>query len=89
MPGIMHCRGKCSPDNGFSPTSANSKLHSDQDREHPARGYKGKRAATRQYMEYGEEPHSAADKGIVLKATWNKTRKVVPGRSHLRFSSDS
>ena len=46
------------------------KLHSDQDREHPARGYKGKRAAaTRQYMEYGEEPHSAADKGIGWKAT--------------------
>ena|GEM_PF-5856651 len=22
-------------------------------------------------MEYGEEPHSAADKGIGLKATWN------------------
>jgi dTDP-4-amino-4,6-dideoxygalactose transaminase len=43
---------------------ADSKLHSDQDRE-------GKRAATRQYMEYGEEPHSAADKGIGLKATWN------------------
>jgi hypothetical protein len=48
-------------------------LHSDQDRE-------GKRAATRQYMEYGEEPHSAADsvqfplegdKSIGLKATWN------------------
>ena len=23
-------------------------------------------------MEYGEEPHSAADKGIGLKATWNQ-----------------
>ena len=22
-------------------------------------------------MEYGEEPHSAADKGIGLKVTWN------------------
>jgi len=22
-------------------------------------------------MEYGEEPHSAADKGIALKAAWN------------------
>jgi excinuclease ABC subunit C len=41
-----------------------SKLNSDQDRE-------GKRAATRQYIEYGEEPHSAVDKGIGLKATWN------------------
>jgi hypothetical protein len=40
----------------------NFELHSDQDRE-------GKRAAMRQYMEYGEEPHSAADKGIGLKAT--------------------
>ena len=38
-----------------------SKLHSDQDREHPARGYKVQRAATRQYMEYGKEPRSAAD----------------------------
>ena len=38
-----------------------SRLDSDQDREHPAWGDKGKRAATRQYMEYGEEPHRAAD----------------------------
>jgi len=45
-----------------------SKLYSDQDRE-------GKRAATRQYMEYGEEPHSAADKGIGMKATWNQNKK--------------
>ncbi|MBI5557159.1 MAG: ATP-dependent RNA helicase HrpA [Deltaproteobacteria bacterium] len=48
----------------------NPKLHSDQDRE-------GKRAATRQYMEYGEEPHSAADKGIGLKAAWTKTKLGV------------
>jgi 2-dehydropantoate 2-reductase len=41
-----------------------SKGHSDQDRE-------GKRAATRQYIEYGEEPHSAAGKGIGLKVPWN------------------
>jgi len=40
----------------------------------------------RQYMEYGEEPHSAADsvqshlegdKGIGLKATWNQKVKTL------------
>ena len=52
-------------------------------RERPTtRGYEGKRAATRQYLEYGEEPHGAADsvqsplegdKSIGLTATWNKS----------------
>lgn len=36
-----------------------SRLDSDQDREYPARGDKGERAA-KQYLEHGEEPHRAA-----------------------------
>jgi hypothetical protein len=42
--------------------SAYSKLHSEQDRE-------DKRAATKQYNEYGEVPRGAVDEDIGLNAT--------------------
>ena len=37
-----------------------------------SRNREGQRAATRQYMKYGEEPRSAADKGIGLTANWKR-----------------
>ena len=49
-----------------------SSKHSDRDREHPTRGYKGKRSSDESVHQYAEEQHSAAAKGIGLNANWIK-----------------
>jgi flagellin len=78
-----------------------SKLHSDQDREHPAREYKGKRAATRdstwstarsrtaQPIQFN--PPLRGNKGIGLKATWNYNgQKLLSGQfSNRSFQVDA